>query len=45
MGMGLYGRGEVILRWWNAGIRWGTRGRGVGGNPMKTEPQGLSFHW
>jgi len=45
IGMGLYGRGEVVLRRWKAGIEWGTSGRGVGGNPTKTEPPGLGFRW
>jgi len=28
--MELYERGEVVLRWLNVGIGWGTKGRGVG---------------
>jgi hypothetical protein len=39
----LYGRGEVVLRWWNAGIRQGTKGRGGCGNPTKTKLLGLGF--
>jgi len=45
IGMGLYRRGEVILRRWKAGIDWGTSRRGVGGNPTKTELLGLGFCW
>jgi len=41
--MRLYGRGEVVLRCWNVGVKRGTRGRGVGHNQMKTELLGLIF--
>jgi len=45
VGMKLYGREVVVLRWWNMGIQWGTRGRWVCGNLTKTELLGLYFCW